>query len=220
MSVAGPKRPAARVGSARTLGPTKTTLCPARTLFTAAKSGSGGYWWAIERSHPGLSSLRTRVSRAKRGCRALPSRCEPGGGSDCCPPSRRRGSKCSLLATSCSGAGSLNWRRATPRSSRRARIGGPHRRQVARASCVFTRRRQEYGHAVPLFVQSVVTRLVAVAVGGLRLLRGAASVRPNPSLERRPHAAGHLGPATARGVIVCPLPAQGAPPRGAPQLER
>jgi hypothetical protein len=43
---------------------------------------------------------------------------------------------------------------------------------------------------------------------------------PNPSLERRPHEAGHLWPAAGVASSHCRLPAKGVLPRGAPQLER
>jgi hypothetical protein len=45
-------------------------------------------------------------------------------------------------------------------------------------------------------------------------------VRPNPSLERRPHEAGHPWPAAGYSQAHCRLPAKGVLPRGSPQLER
>jgi hypothetical protein len=47
-----------------------------------------------------------------------------------------------------------------------------------------------------------------------------ARLRPNPSLERRPHEAGHPWPAAGSRRLHCRLPAKGGLPRGSPQLAR
>jgi hypothetical protein len=46
------------------------------------------------------------------------------------------------------------------------------------------------------------------------------ALRPNPSLERRPHEACHLGAAQGSRRLHCPARRQGGTPRGSPQLER
>jgi hypothetical protein len=46
-----------------------------------------------------------------------------------------------------------------------------------------------------------------------------AAAPPNPSLERRPSEAGHLGPGRA-SLLHCRSPGQGGLPLRAPQLER
>jgi hypothetical protein len=65
-------------------------------------------------------------------------------------------------------------------------------------------------------------RAPAAAVQGLvrRPPLAPAKLRPNPSLERRPHEAGHLWPAAGSRRLHCRLPAKGVLPRGSPQLAR
>ena len=47
-----------------------------------------------------------------------------------------------------------------------------------------------------------------------------ATLRPNPSLERRPHEACYLCAAQGSRRLHCPARRKGSPPRGSPQLER
>jgi len=57
----------------------------------------------------------------------------------------------------------------------------------------------------------------AFVVGAAMLNR---ALTPNPSLERRPHEACHLGAAQGSRRLHCPARRQGVTPRGSPQLER